>query len=196
MARFGIQLRSRRKAGIGGFHADYLNDRTALRQRKQMGILRSIFTAMSLLFGGCMIYVSLHYIPAYVQPREVLKLATGGEPLMKTSDFDQRSPFGKYVGPYVDMFTMERSFIQAGQTVDLKYALPKGAKLDVAIRHCRRLWVVEIFHCEIMSEQVIRVDGFRGKQRFTLGETGFYHFQERVTLPKSGGDFRVVWKRS
>jgi len=66
MALFGMKIKSRHGARTGLFHVEGLNDRTALRQRKQMGYLRSIFTAISLLFGGGMIYVAMHYIPTHM----------------------------------------------------------------------------------------------------------------------------------
>jgi hypothetical protein len=196
MARFGMKIKRRRKAGIGGFHAEYLNDKTAIRHRKQMGMLRSLFTGLSLLFGGAMIYVAMHYVPAYVKPQKVLKLASGEIEKPKQGALSERSVFGKYIGPYVDMFSMERSFLQAGQTVDVKYALPKGSTMDVKIRQCRRLWIVEVFTCQIVNEQVVRVDGSRGTQRFTLSDGGFYHFDERVNLSDESADYRVIWKRS
>ena len=196
MAQFGIKQKSRRKAGMGGFHAEYLNDRTAARQRKQMGYLRSIFSALSLLFGGLMIYIGLHYIPAFVQPAKVLKFASSGSLQSGQTSLDRKSPFGSVIGPYIDMFNMDRSYMQAGQGVDVRYNLPPGAKMDISIRQCRRLWVIEIFRCQIMSEQVIRVNGTAGTQSFTLPQTGFYYFAEDVRLPNPNDDFRVIWQRN
>jgi len=86
--------------------------------------------------------------------------------------------------------------MKAGQSVDVKYALPAGSRMDVKIKQCRRLWIVEVFTCQLVSEQSLRVDGHNGNQRFTLGATGFYHFTERVTLPDPNASYRVIWKRS
>lgn len=193
---FGVQLKRRRKAGIGGFHAEYLNDRTAIRQAKQMGFLRSCFTAAALLCGGGMIYVAMHYVPAFVKPQEVLKLVSTDMPRPERDAFGGDSILGKTVGPYIDMFAMERSFLKAGQTIDVKYALPEGARMDVSIRQCRRLWIVEVFECQTVSQETVRVQGHQGTQRFTLSTTGFYHFDEKVTLPRADEDYRVIWKRS
>lgn len=196
MARFGIQLKSRRKAGMGGFHAEYLNDRTAARQRKQMGYIRSLFSAVSLLFGGLMIYVGLHYIPAFVSPSQVIKLASNTGISAQSTGLEKESPFGKVLGPYIDMFSLDRAYINGGQSVEIKYNLPNGAVMDVIIRQCRRLWVVEIFECQIVSEQTLRISGQRGKQSFTLPQTGFYHFQETISLANPRDNYRVVWARS
>lgn len=196
MARFGIQHKSRRKAGIGGFHAEYLNDRTAARQRKQMGYIRSLFSALSLLFGGLMIYVGFHYIPAFVNPSQVIKLASNHGVSSTSPALKEESPFGNIIGPYIDMFTMDRAYINGGQSVEVKYNLPSGAKMDIIIRQCRRLWVVEIFECQIVSEQKLRIDSRRGKQSFTLPQTGFYHFHENITLANPKDNYRVIWARS
>ena len=37
MAQFGMQTKSRRKAGISGFHAEYLNNKTHIELRKKTG---------------------------------------------------------------------------------------------------------------------------------------------------------------
>jgi len=195
MARFGLKHKSRRKAGIGGFHAEYLNDRTAARQRKQMGYIRSIFSGLSLLFGGLMIYVGFHYIPAFLNPSAVIKLADSNHISSAKPALKRESIFGSVIGPYVDMFTLDRAYIQGGQSVEVRYNLPQGANMDVAIRQCRRLWIVEIFKCQTISEKVIRIDGTRGAQAFTLPGSGFYHFNERVTLPNSNASYRVIWSR-
>ena len=89
MALFGMEVKSRGRAKIKGFNPQSLNDRTAIRQRKQLGLLRTMFSGLSLLFGGGMIYVALHYIPAFVQPKQVLQFATGDSAAMKTYDFDR-----------------------------------------------------------------------------------------------------------
>ncbi len=196
MARFGINHKSKRKAGIGGFHAEYLNDRTAARQRKQMGYLRSIFSGLSLLFGGLMIYVGLHYIPAFFNPSQIIKLASSDTARPAKAGLERDSIFGSIIGPYIDMFQLERAYMQAGQSVEVRYNLPKGAKMDVAIRQCRRLWIVEIFECQVVSEKIIRIDGTRGTQSFMLPNTGFYYFQERVQLPNPNENYRIIWARS
>lgn len=196
MARFGIKHRSRRKAGMGGFHAEYLTDRTAARQRKQMGFIRTLFSGLSLLFGGLMIYVGLHYIPAFFKPAQIIKLAVNDGLSTSKPALERESPFGKVFGPYIDMFTLERAYMQAGQGVEVRYNLPAGAKMDVAIRQCRRLWVVEIFECQVVSEKVIRINGNRGSQSFTLPNTGFYYFQEQVQLPTPDANYRIIWSRT
>lgn len=195
MARFGLKHKSRRKAGIAGFNADYLTDRTAVRQRKQMGYLRSIFSGLSLLFGGLMIYVGFHYIPAFVNPSDVIKLADSKTINSAKPALKRESIFGNIIGPYVDMFTLDRAYIQGGQSVEVRYNLPQGANMDVTIRQCRRLWIVEIFQCQIISEKVIKIDGTRGSHAFTLPSAGFYHFNERVMLPHANDPYRVIWSR-
>jgi len=192
---FGVGLKSRRKAGIGGFHAEYLNDRVRLRKQKRMGIGRTIFSGLSLLFGGLMIYIGFHYIPAFVKPADVIKLADNSHVNSAKKSLDRDGLYGKFVGPYVDMFHMERAYVQAGQEVSVRYSLPVGTKLDVAIHQCRRVWVVEIFKCQIVNEQVVRINGTKGSRKFTLPNTGFYHFSEHVQLRDGSENYRIMWTR-
>ena len=93
------------------------------------------------------------------------------------------------------MFHMERAYVTAGQEVSIRYNLPTGAKLDIAIHQCRRVWVVEIFKCQIVDEQIVQIKGTKGSQKFKLPNTGFYHFSERVQLRDSSENYRIMWTR-
>lgn len=195
MARFGLQNKSRRKAGIGGFHADYLNDRTAIRQRKQMGFIRAILSSASLLFGATMIFVGLHYIPAFVQPKQVLKFATGDSAAMKTYDFDRKSTVHKIFGPYIKLFHLDRAYMKPGQTIMIKYDLPTGAYANLDIVQCQRAWVVEVFDCKVVSTFSTRTKRRSGVESFALNHGGFYLFKQNVVGVPEGEPYRIVWER-
>ena len=195
MARFSIKNKSRRKAGIGGFHAEYLNDRTSLRQRKQIGFLRTIFSGIFLLFGAGMIYVALHYIPAFVQPKQVLKFATGDAAAIKTYEFDRKSEMHKLFGPYIGLFHMDRAYMKPGQTINIKYDLPKGAYAKLNIVQCRRAWVVEIFKCDVVSRYNTKTKRTSGVESFALKQGGFYYFKHEAIGIPDGEPYRIVWER-
>jgi hypothetical protein len=195
MAIFGMKVKSRRETSISGFHAEYLNDRTAIRQRKQMGYIRAMLSASSLLFGGGMIYVAFHYIPAFVHPKQVLKLATGEPPAMKTYDFDRKSQFHDVFGPYLKLFHLDRTYMRAGQTIDIKYDLPAGAYADLEIVRCQKAWVVEIFKCNVVSNYSTKTKRQRGVESFSLKVGGFYHFRQQVSGVPEGEPYRIVWER-
>ena len=111
MARFGLRRKSTRKSRIKGFNPEYLNNRSELRRRKKIGLVRTVFSGVSLLCGASMIYVSMHYIPAFVQPKKVVKFVTGDSAALKTYDFDRKSTLSKLLGPYVDLFHMDRTSV-------------------------------------------------------------------------------------
>ncbi len=195
MARFGIQSKSRRKAAVGGFHAEYLNDRGTLRRRKKMGLTRALFSGLSLLLGASMIYVGLHYIPAFVQPKQILKFASGDSAAMKTYDFDRNSKTHELFGPYIELFNMDRAYMKPGQSINIKYDLPRGAYANLDIVQCRRAWVVEIFKCDVVSRFNTKTKRQRGVESFALKQGGFYYFkQETIGVPE-GEPYRIVWER-
>lgn len=195
MARFGIKTKSRRKATISGFHADYLNDRGTLRQRKKAGFLRRIFSVLSLLLGASMIYVAFHYIPAFVQPKRILKFVSGDSASVKTYDFDRKSEVYKFFGPVTKHFTLDRAYIQAGQTIDIKYDLPAGAYAKLEIVQCHRAWVIEIFTCDISGRFSSQTKRRSGVESFTLRQGGFYYFKEDTFNVPDGEPYRIVWER-
>ena len=195
MALFGMKVKSRRKAGIGGFHAEYLNDRTAIRQRKQMGYLRTLFSALSLLFGAFMIYIAMFYIPAFVQPKKVLNMVTEGSLGAQTYDFERESTFHRMFGPYLSVFKLNRAYMQPGQSIQIKYDLPAGAHVKLEVSQCRRAWVVEIFDCRVLKTFNARTQQRSGIETFSLQEGGFYHFDQTVVGVPAGEPYRLVWQR-
>lgn len=195
MALFGMKIKSRHGARTGLFHVEGLNDRTALRQRKQMGYLRSIFTAISLLFGGGMIYVAMHYIPAFVQPQKVVKFATGNTSGADTYDFDRDSKVHKVFGPYLQLFHLDRAYLKAGQKIEFKYDLPNGAYAETNIIQCQRIWVIEVFNCRVTGRYNSKTDRRSGVQSFAFKDDGFYYFKDRVVGVPDGEPYRISWER-
>jgi len=195
VARFGIKHKSRRKAGISGFHAEYLNDRVNIQQRHKLGLLRTIFSALALLLGACMIYVALHYIPAFVQPKKVLKFATGDSVAMKTYDFDRESPIHKFFGPFTNLLVLNRAYLQPGQSIEIKYDLPDGAYAKLDIVQCRRTWVIEIFKCDVIGQFSSTTKHQSGVESFRLKQGGFYYFNEETFGVPEGEPYRIVWER-
>ncbi|GGX59974.1 hypothetical protein GCM10011309_07230 [Litorimonas cladophorae] len=196
MPMFGMKVKSRRKAGAQGFNVEYLNNKTAIRQRKQIGYIRSIFSALSLLFGAFMIYVAMHYLPALVQPKKILKIASGDSAASKTYDFERSSKLHNVIAPYVEMFQLDRAYMGDGQSVSIKYDLPAGAYADLNIIQCHRAWVVEIFQCKVVSQYDARTKRQKGVESFTLKKGGFYHFRQQVHGIQNDEPYRIVWERS
>lgn len=195
MPRFGLKTKSKRKAGIGGFHAEYLNNRDVIRQRKKMGMTRTIMSGLSLLAGGFMFYVSLHYIPALVQPKQVLQFASGDSAALKTYDFDRNSTLHDVFGPYVKLFHLDRAYMKPGQSIAIKYDLPPGAHANLDITQCRRAWVLEVFKCDVVSTFSTKTKRQRGIESFALSQGGFYHFKQDVIGVPKGENYRIVWER-
>lgn len=196
MARFGLRRKSTRKSRIKGFNPEYLNNRSELRRRKKIGLVRTVFSGVSLLCGASMIYVSMHYIPAFVQPKKVVKFVTGDSAALKTYDFDRKSTLSKLLGPYVDLFHMDRTYIRAGQRVSVKYDLPKGAYAKLEIVQCRQAWVVEIFKCDVIGQFSSTTKRRSGVESFALAQDGFYHFKQQAVNIPNNEPYRIVWERS
>ncbi len=195
MALFGMEIKSRRKVNVEGFNPQYLNDRTAIRQRKQMNFLRSVFSVASLLLGGTMLYVSLHYVPAFVSPKKVLKFATGDSAALNTYDFDRKSPVHKFFGPVTQFFQLDRSYMKPGQSIEVKYDLPPGAYVNLDILQCQRMWVFEILDCAVVGKFSARTKQRAGVESFTLEDGGFYHFRHEVVNVAAGEPYRISWER-
>jgi len=183
----------RRYKKIGGFHAEYI-DKSAIKKRKSMGLGRTFSSATTLIIGGALCYVALHYIPAYLGLNKVLSfsdLDTSSSVAPETSQWATLSS-------YADAFRIKRTYLRSGQTIQAQYAIPEGAKLDLVIQRCRPAFIVEIFKCQVINEETAHIRNDKlGTQRFRFPESGFYRFDERVTLnPDNAEDYRVIWSRA
>jgi len=192
MALFGMEMKRRHKK-VGGFHAQYI-DQMPKKKREPMGLARTLGSAITLIFGGTMCYVSLHYIPAYLGLNKVLSFSD----LDKSSSVAADSSQWATLSSYVDAFRIKRTYLRPGQTIQVQYAIPEGAKLDLVIQRCRPAFVIEIFQCKVMSEETAQIRNDKlGTQRFRFPEAGFYRFDETITMaPNNVKDYRVIWSRA
>lgn len=192
MAIFGMKMKRRRKT-VGGFHAQYI-DQGARKKRKSMGIGRTFGSASTLIIGGAMCYVSLHYIPAYLGLNKILSFSD----LDTSASVAPESSQWAALSSYADAFRIKRTYLKSGQTIQAQYALPEGATLDLVIQRCRPAFIVEIFKCQVINEETARVSNDKlGTQRFRFPEAGFYRFDERITFATNNvKDYRVVWSRA
>lgn len=189
---FGMKMKRRHKK-IGGFHAEYIDKGTS-KTRKSMGLGRTFGSATTLIIGGAMCYVALHYVPAYLGLNKILAFSD----LDTSSSVAPESSQSATLSSYVDAFRIKRTYLKSGQTIQAQYALPEGAKLDLIIQRCRPAFIVEIFDCQPISEETARVTNDKdGTQRFRFSEAGFYRFDEKVTLsPNNVKNYRVIWSRA
>ena len=192
MALFGMEMKRRHKK-LGGFHAEYIDKRID-KKRKSMGLGRTLGSATSLIIGGTMCYVALHYIPAYLGLNKVLSLSD----LNTSSSVAPEDSQWASLTSYVDAFRIKRTYLRQGQEIQAEYALPEGATLDLIIQRCQPAFIVEIFKCQVISEETAQVKNNKvGAQRFHFPEAGFYRFDEKVTLaPDNVKNYRVIWSRA
>lgn len=192
MPFFRIKMKPRHKK-IGGFHAQYI-DQGASKKRKPMGIGRTFGSATTLIIGGAMCYIALHYIPAYLGLNKILSFSD----LDTSASVAPESSQWATLSSYADAFRIKQTYLRSGQTIQAQYALPEGTKLDLVIQRCRPALIVEIFKCQVINEETAKIRNDKlGTQRFRFSEAGFYRFDERVTLsPNSVGNYRVVWSRA
>jgi len=74
MALFGIKMTKRRMSPLGSFHTEVEDVNSFFKRgtaRKPLGLVRAFFSGLSLILGGMMCYVALHYIPAFLQTQKI-----------------------------------------------------------------------------------------------------------------------------
>lgn len=145
-----------------------------------------------------MYYVAMHYVPALANPRQILKLATESQTLPPSEvdfKFEDQSALEKIMGPYYNLFALDRAYMRAGESIAIKYDLPQNATAHLDIVQCRRFWVIEIFNCKVVSQFGTSKTAGQGIATFALKDPGFYHFRHRVDGLDETQSYRLIWER-
>lgn len=192
MALFGMTMKPRDKRSVGGYHKDNF-DLPKNRKTKKMGLFRSVGTAASLLLGGSMFYIGLHYIPAYLGLEKIVAYSELDNSAARLTKDDPVS----LLSAYIDPFRLKRTYLRAGQSIQVQYALPEGAELEININRCKPAFIVEIFKCDVVSQKTAIVKNDEtGTQRFKFQDAGFYFFDETIQKNVQNKKYRVVWSRT
>jgi hypothetical protein len=193
MARFSIAHKRNKKKSIGGFHADYIDKPGKGLEKKSMGLGRTFGTAFSLILGGAMCYVSLHYIPAFFNPKKIIGVTNATQSVSSVEA--QKNNF--ILSAYVDAFSLKRTYLREGQSIQASYDLPLGMDIELSIRRCKPVVIVEVFKCDNVGEKIVLIQNDRtGTQQFKFQGKGFYMFDERIIRQSGDDEFRVIWSRA
>jgi len=159
-----------------------------------MGLKRTLGSALSIILGAALCYAGLHYIPTLLRPTQVVDAVIS--PSGKSALDRDRNRLQRF-GIYAQSFLLRRTYLRAGQGLTVHYTLPAGATLDLNIKQCRRSFVIEVFHCTLVSQQSVRIENkTNGRRTLKFAEPGFYHFDETVTLARPNEAYKLVWVRS
>jgi hypothetical protein len=193
MARFSIAHKRNKKKSIGGFHADYIDKPGKGLEKKSMGLGRTFGTAFSLILGGALCYVSLHYIPAFFNPKKIIGVTNATQSVSSVEA--QKNNF--ILSAYVDAFSLKRTYLREGQSIQASYDLPLGMDIELSIRRCKPVVIVEVFKCDNVGEKIVLIQNDRtGTQQFKFQGKGFYMFDERIIRQSGDDEFRVIWSRA
>jgi hypothetical protein len=161
------------------------------RYRKQtqtrMGWRRALFSALSICLGLASTFVALHYVPAHLSPGT----------LIRVSDLDTQVLDGEATGflavlePYWDSLQTRRTYVWAGETIEVKFERHAQDNLQLVVKRCASQLVLEVFACNVESQDVFSVSRSRGQQKLKIYESGFYHFAEI-----QNSQSRVIWRRA
>lgn len=182
------------KQSIRNEHALAAGQMSPAKRATRMSSKRLLGTAASLILGLTLCFAALHYVPTLLRPTQVVdSLVSPSKKSMLEIDRSRLQRFGVYA----ESFLLRRTYLRAGQGLTVHYSIPEGATLDLHIKQCRRMFILEVFHCTAISQQTVTIDNnMAGQRALKFAEPGFYHFDETVTLTDPGGDYRLVWVRT
>lgn len=188
MSKVGRRLFTKKRRASATFHVDEDFGASWRRRNRpqRLGLARTLMTGLTLSFAGATVFVALHYVPAKVSPTQIMRVSDLDETMLS----DRATGFMSLIAPYWDSLQSRRTYVRAGDTVEVQYRIDGGQTLDLVVERCARQWVREVFNCNVEAQQVVRVDRRRGHHRFQFNAEGFYRFRE-VQSQES----RVIWRR-
>jgi hypothetical protein len=167
---------------------------TGSTAKSPIGLRRKLGSAISIIIGLTLCYAGLHYVPTLMRPTHVVDEVMS--PSGKSALDRDRNRLQRF-GIYAQSFLLRRTYLRANQGVTVHYTLPAGATMDLNIKQCRRSFVIEVFHCTLVSEQTIRIENkTKGRRALKFAEPGFYNFDGTVTLAQPDESYKIVWVRS
>lgn len=195
MALTRVKLQSTRELDLQTY---YFHPPAEPKVRKS-GLSRVVFTSLTFLLAAFMFYVAMHYVPALTSPSKTIRFATDSQtiPSQSTATENQGgSILSKIAAPYQNLFLLDRAYLRSGETVQITFDLPETATVDLRIVQCKRMWVVEIFHCNVLSEFTSQKGPGKGLVKYTLGDAGFYHFRHKINNLQPTDSYSLVWERA
>jgi hypothetical protein len=159
----------------------------------QNRVKRSLVTGGSVLGILTLIYIGLHYLPAFFSSPS----ATPSTQPTQVTMADKRDQ--NIISSLVDRIedhVLRRASYRAGQRLSAVYAIPEDASLNIHIKRCHSLPIVEIVRCNAASETIVTIsDKQAGRRSLSLPEDGFYHLSETISPPYTEADYQLVWTR-
>jgi hypothetical protein len=182
------------KQSIRNEHAFAAGQMSHGKRATRMSSGRLLGAAASLILGLTLCFAALHYVPTLLRPTQVIDTLVS--PSKKSLLEIDRSRLQRF-GVYAQSFLLRRTYLRSGQGLTIHYSIPEGATLDLHIKQCRRMFIVEVFHCTPTSQQTVTIaNNLTGQRALKFAEPGFYHFDETVTLREPNGKYRLVWIRT
>ena len=164
--------------------------------KRSMSNRRLIGSALSWILGLFIVYCAIFYVPAFVNLRSTMDVA-GLKP--KTAVLPAANEKPGVLTPYLRLLNARRGFFRSGQILQVDYALSPGTELTLTIRKCEAPVIVEIFTCNSVQDQTIRISKPReGSQMFRVSEAGFYYYSETTRNLDGSEDEKphvVLWRR-
>ncbi|MGJ8561155.1 MAG: hypothetical protein ACSHX3_13045 [Litorimonas sp.] len=182
------------RQSVDAEHQAALIDVRGSSAKAPLGPWRTLGSAVSIILGITLCYAGLHYIPTLLRPSQVIDSFVS--PSQKSILDIDRNRFQRF-GVYAQSFLLRRTYLRAGQGIEVHYSIPEGASLDLHIKQCRRMFIGEVFHCIPVSQQTVRIENkTHGTRALKFAEPGFYHFDETVNLKSPDQPFKLVWVRN
>ena len=170
-----------------------VNARSEWFQKEPVSIRKRVaYAALTLMLLLTIGYASLFYSASHFNPVPVPAHMTTANMIDGTPQAQKTSLAFKLQSIFI-----KKTFIKEGQALSVHYRLPKDAILDLHIRQCKRMFVLEVYSCIPKSQQTVRIeDKTSGWRSLQFSEPGFYHFSETVILPDDSSEYSIAWVRN
>ncbi len=155
--------------------------------------LKTPISIMKVIVFLTVIYALAQYLPAFVNVKKIITQTTaqsGAQTMVETrKKWGPAAPLRKYI-------KLNKAYMRAGQSLQVKYILPEDAAANLTIKQCKPAPFIEAFRCDIISTENIEIiNDTVGTRRFIFKNTAMYLLESDVKL-QTDGDFDITWQRN
>lgn len=163
---------------------------------------RSMATILIWCIAPILLFCSQFYLGAFIDLGQIIGQSQSMR-AKKTAQNTTRESIEKQTAltKIIDNQFRNKVYLRAGQSIQASYAIPPSANIELVIKQCKSLPVIEVFNCKNIAEQRRTISsGTSGMLQFSVSVAGFYNFSSTASKLRNEmidpQEYRVFWQRT
>lgn len=167
------------------------------KQARRESVLSGPLSLIKIILFFMTLYALVQYVPAFVNFKKIITQTTaqsGAQSGAKNLSLE-REKWG-FAAPLREYTKMNKAYMRAGQSLQVKYMLPKDAKAVLTVQECKSVPFIEVFRCDVVAENKIDLSNDTiGTRRIAFQNAAMYRLKSDVEIGVDD-QFDIKWQRN